>query len=995
VPFSSKRITKLHQLTAAIALALTTGWASQADAAGLGRLTVQSGLGQPLRAEVEVTALAKDEVASLSAKLAPVEAFKQAGLEYNAALNSLRFAVDKRPDGRAIVRITSTLPVNEPFVDLLVELNWASGKFVREYTFLLDPPELKVAREPIAGSSPVAPLISANESPVNSPAIAAPSGSAPTVSLPPLAPVGAATSAAPVTPRAAATPRNAPTPKAEAKPVEAKAVEAKTTESKPEKVAKAAVEGDLKVKRGDTLAGIASRAKPSGVSLEQAIVAIYKANPEAFFGNVNRMKAGATLSIPEQTVMAAVEPAEARSQIRVRSGDFQRAKTMIAAKPRKLTAAKAGQSASGSVTAKVDEAASAGAKSDQLKLSKSNPSISDKGSSATGSKSATERAEAKVASSAASKEAQSRVADLEKNVASLQKLLDLKNKQLSELQKQVDDSKVAGSKSAVGTVGKSDALPPVAAVTPAVPKADVKPKIPDVVKVDPPKMDLPKPELPKVEIPKVADLPKPDLPKADLPKADVKVETPKMETPAVTPTDVATPPAIPPVAKTPAPADTIPPVPGSLSSKTTPAAETSIIDDVLENPLALGGLGGVALLGGGYALYAMRKRKKEVGDDKYPDSIIAGDNFSANSLFGSTGGQIVDTTTNNSVFATAVNANTESASTEVDPVAEAEVYIAYGREAQAEEILREALKKQPERQSARLKLLEILAAKKDIASFSAVSKEMYDQTGGHNEEWPKVITLGLSIDPNNSLYTGASPDSGFGTSALPNDDNPPTFMSELSDPASPTELAAARPSFAPTEPMKGAKSEFAGLDFDLGNDSSTIGRAADRLTGSAAVATAAVAATAVTAKSAGSGLQNAIGGSFELPSLDLSAPLSPKPTESLGNPLSDLGDFKIDLPSLEKLDSRMDAPAIDLSSIGLDLQSSGSGSSTAVANNPAPVDLSHADNAKWQEMATKLDLASAYEEIGDKEGAKELLNEVIKDGDPGQQQKARSMLSKI
>jgi pilus assembly protein FimV len=109
--------------------------------------------------------------------------------------------------------------------------------------------------------------------------------------------------------------------------------------------------------------------------------------------------------------------------------------------------------------------------------------------------------------------------------------------------------------------------------------------------------------------------------------------------------------------------------------------------------------------------------------------------------------------------------------------------------------------------------------------------------------------------------------------------------------------------------------------------------------------------------------------------------------------LSDLGDFKIDLPSLEKLDTAMQTPAIDLSAIGLDLNSSHGG--TALASNHTTAELSTADNAKWQEMATKLDLASAYEEIGDKEGAKELLNEVIKDGDPGQQQKARLMLSKI
>jgi pilus assembly protein FimV len=825
----------------------------------------------------------------------------------------------------------------------------------------------------------------------------------PTVSLPPVAPAGS-TAAAPVAKAVgstaaeraaekaavAAAAKAERAEKAEAAKAEkiAKAEAAKTANAEKieaAKVTKPTVEGDLKVKRGDTLAGIASKAKPSGVSLEQAIVAIYKANPAAFFGNVNRLKAGATLSIPDQTVMAAVDQTQARSQVRVRSADFQRAKSMIASKPRVLTSAKASQSASGSVTAKVDEATNGVPKADQLKLSKSKPTEVAANGSATGSKSATERLEAKVATGAAAKEAQSRVGELEKNVASLQKLLDLKNKQLAELQKQVDDSKVGGPKSATGSIGKADALPPAVAIPPAVKvepkaevkvdskadaKADTKAKIPEVAKVDVPKMETPKLETPKVETPKL------ETPKVEIPK----VETPKVETPVVAAT-----PAVP--AVTPE-NQTIPPVPGGIPPKPVATAETSILDDVLENPLALGGLGGIALLGGGYALYAMRKRKKV---EKFEDSIIAGDGLTANSLFGSTGGQIVDTTTNNSVFATAVNANTETASTEVDPVAEAEVYIAYGREAQAEEILREALKKQPERQSARLKLLEILAGKKDVAAFSAVSKEMFDQTGGHNEEWPKVITLGLSIDPNNTLFTGASPDSGFGTSALPNDDNPPTFMSELSDPSTPTELAAAKPAFAPTEPMKSNKDEFAGLDFDLGNDSSTIGRAATRLgAGTAAVA----ASAAVVAKTSGSGLQNAIGGSFELPSLDLSVPIA-KPSDPKASSLADLGDFKIDLPSLEKLDSQMDAPAIDLSSIGLDLQSSSASSATAVVNTPASVDVGDVDNVKWQEMATKLDLASAYEEIGDKEGAKELLNEVIKDGDAGQQQKARSMLSKI
>jgi pilus assembly protein FimV len=965
VSFSFKRITKLHQLTASVALALSVGWVGQANAAGLGRLTVQSGLGQPLRAEVEVTALGKDESSSLTARLAPVEAFKQAGLEFNSALTTLRFAIDRRPDGRAIVRITSSQPVNEPFVDLLVELNWASGKFVREYTFLLDPPELKIAREPVPGNVPVAPIAASEPSRPLAAPIQSASPSAPTVALPPVAsPISRA-------------PTPQPLPQAEVTP-------------KPVAAAKPVASGDIAVKKGDTLAAIASRSKPAGVSLEQAIVAIYKANPEAFYGNVNRLKAGSTLSIPEQSVMAAIDQAQARSEIRVRSADFQRAKSMIAAKPRKLATSKAGQSASGSVTAQVDGAAPV-AKSDQLKLSKSDSGKAGAKGSATGSKAGiNDRVEAKVASGAATKEAQSRVSELEKNVASLQKLLDLKNKQLSELEKQVADNKTsAGQKATTGAITKPEIIAPVAK-GPDIKLPEV--KVPEVKK---PEIKVPEVKAPEVKLAEVK------APEVKLPE----VKVPEVKAPEVKASEIIPPVGTPaPMASTPASSANLPssntsvtpPVstPRPVISAPAPIAEASMLDEVLDNPLALGGLGGVALLGGGYALYAMRKRKKV---EKFEDSIIAGDGLNANSLFGSTGGQVVDTTTNNSVFATALNTNTEASSTEVDPVAEAEVYIAYGREAQAEEILKEALKKSPDRQNVRLKLLEILAARKDVASFGLVAKEMHAQTGGHNEEWPKVITLGLSIDPNNGLYSGANPESGFGLSSLPSDDNPPTFMSELSDPLDTTMPSNAKAAFAPTEPMKSGADEFEGLDFDLGQDKSTIGRAADRLggvtAGLGAAGVAGLAGAAALGKGASSGLEKAIGGSFELPSLDLGKVKANFASESTTNPLADLGDFKIDLPSLEKLDSGMQTPAIDLSAIGLDLDNARGG--TAVAPSLSAVDLSSTDNAKWQEMATKLDLASAYEEIGDKEGAKELLNEVIKDGDTGQQQKARLMLSKI
>ena len=152
-------------LGVAVALAVSGGLflPRYADAAGLGRLTVQSALGQPLQAEVEITSLTPEESASLSASLAPPEAFRQAGLEYNPALTGLNFRIDRRSDGRAVVRISSSRPINEPFVDLLVELNWASGKFAREYTFLLDPPGMQIGRaNSVDGGASTATPISTN-----------------------------------------------------------------------------------------------------------------------------------------------------------------------------------------------------------------------------------------------------------------------------------------------------------------------------------------------------------------------------------------------------------------------------------------------------------------------------------------------------------------------------------------------------------------------------------------------------------------------------------------------------------------------------------------------------------------------------------------------------------------------------------------------------------------------------------------------------------------
>jgi len=977
-PLGQRRTGSPTIIALAVAAALTGTAPDIADAAGLGRLTVQSALGQPLRAEVEVTSLSRDESASLMARLAAPEAFRAAGLEFNPALTGLRFVVDRSNNGAPVVRITSSQPINEPFVDLMVELNWASGKFVREYTFLLDPPELRMGRESVAGGpSQIVPATTAGSG-IAATAPAA-SGMAPASraqATPPPATPASAVSGTVRTPTAAATNAMSTTPTAASTPAAASSPPAAGTE--------------VTVRNGDTLAAIAARVKGPDVSVEQAIIALYRANPQAFFGSVHQMLAGAKLTVPDHSAMLAVDAGEARKEIRAQVAVFNAYRERLAATARRVEPARAGQSATGSITAAPPESTASAGAGDQLKLSRPEGGAATAQGSATGRSGTATAVETQVARDSVLREQQDRIDALEKNVADLQQLVELKNRQLAEMQQQAEAARAAGT-TASGTVAGVGAVPATTAAS-AMPAASSE--------------GVPSP----AATPSSAGA---------TPAAGSSEPSPGSEAAPATATSDAG------EASPPAAAPTPPPV-----SAPAPVAEPGFFDQLNENPLVLPGAAAIILGLGAFGLYLARRRKK---DDKFEDSLIAADAFTANSLFGSTGGQSVDT--NNSLFASNVrDSGVDVHSTEVDPIAEAEVYIAYGREAQAEEILKEALKKQPERQAIRLKLLEIHAGRKDPVAFAALAQAMYDMTGGQNEEWPKVVTLGLSIDPANPLYTGQG--DGGEASATPVEGGHSTggalgltaaagaAAAVLGDGEPEGEQAAPRAAagatFAETVPMDGGGSsadaaEVPALDFNLDLDT-TIHRAVDRRDNGSADNQAAVPLD--------SDLSRAIDGRFELPSLEVQThapaasevPADPPAGESAAGAsgeFADLGDFKIDLPSLEGLDTltlptleERQAPdepaAIDFGDVDFDSPHANdgvsgheySGGDLGLATATAGV-ASAVDSSRWQEMATKLDLASAYEEIGDKEGARELLEEVLRDGDLTQQQKARGMLAKI
>lgn len=845
---SVTRVPGVKRLVAMLAIAGALG-AANSWAAGLGRLTVQSALGQQLRAEVEVNSLDAERSGSLVAKLAPEQAFRDAGLTYNPLLRALRFTVQSRPDGTAVVLISSVRPIYEPFLEMLVELTWSGGRFVRGYTFLLDPPELRsVARESVDGRE------------LSSPPLVAPEAAA--------KPAASAASGQPAPPAMPAAVDRA-----------AAAEQAVAAKGSPG-------EGPIEVKRGDTLSAIAERIRPPDVSLDQTLIALYQANPSAFFGSIHQLRAGAVLQVPDQSAIAAIAPADARRQVQIQSRSFQEYRTRLAERARMIETDRSGQAATGALNSRVQDKADSTQSADQLRLSKSDAATAGTGTGAAGrATSKMAAAEQKIAREAAQREADSRVAELEKNVANLQQLLALKNRQLSELQGKAQPS-AADAKTTVGTIASApEAKKPG---EPAAPAA----------------------------APAAAAAPKPAL---------------------VTPA----------------------------------AAEPSFLDDLTDNPLMLPGIGAILVLAAGYGWYAMRRRRR---DEQYDDGVVDTEGFATNSLFGAKGGQNVDT--GEAAFEQDTReSGVQVHPTEVDPVAEAEVYVAYGREAQAEEILVEALRRQPERQAIRAKLLEIYAGREDLEAFNAVASDMHAMTGGDNEEWTQVAALGRRLDPANSLYSDlADGDVLAGEPA----ERGGLYPSD--SPQAPTDTLT-RPDQEP--PADKAVMDF---EFDLQipeADSPPVERA-----------------PAASSASGRSALEQGVEGRFELPNLDL------EPSSARGQPQRDqnvaiegFDELKIEMPALDvkagaelkpAAESGTSAPEFDFSSISLELE-------PRSAQPPPSAGDAHwsADEESPEELATKLELAVAYDEIGDKDGARELLQQVLRAGDASQKARAQELLGKL
>ena len=369
--------------------------------------------------------------------MAPLAAFRAANLDFNPALTSLRFTLDKRPDGSYVVRITSAQPVNEPYLDMMVELTWATGRVIREYTVLLDPPSLRA------------------EAPVVPPVAAAPTPSAPLATFPPGTRPSAAPSE-PTAPSAASTPPAAP-----------------ATSTRPAATPRATSpsEGSYVVKSGDTLGAIAGRNKPASVSLDQMLVALLRANPDAFVAkNMNRLKAGATLTIPSESEAAALEQRDARREVVAQSADFAQYKSRLAQAAGSapvVAAAPPAAAGSGRVTTRVqDKAAPAAPKGDQLKIARAEQKSAAASAAAA-------KADEEAAKARAIREEQDRAAQLKRTNDAIQKALQVQSKAGAAAQKQAE-------KGSPATTAAAPVTPPPVAVAPPAPMPGPTPTPPAV-----------------------------------------------------------------------------------------------------------------------------------------------------------------------------------------------------------------------------------------------------------------------------------------------------------------------------------------------------------------------------------------------------------------------------------------------------------------------------------------------------------------------------------
>ncbi len=582
-------------------------------ALGLGEIHLNSALNEPLSAEIDLVAAAPDELTALRATLAGREVFTRYGIDRPPFLNSLTFKVGKGKSGREVLQVRSLDAIPEPFVTFLVEVNWARGHLMREYTVLLDPP-----------------IYTPGEAANNAAPVVMPSGK-------PAATKDAATIAPPVD--------------TAVKPLSSSA-------------------SSYRVAGGDSLSKIArSLQSGSAAKIDQTMVALYRANPDAFGGSMNILHKGSVLRVPGATEIAALSQSEAVSEV---NREIHR-------------------STSGTPGA---------AKGHHLRLV--TPSTGDG---------------AGVGNNVEAQALKDRVKILESQLAESHRLIDVRNAELSALQRKLG---VPITPPVTAPVTPPVVAPPVKTPEVVKPSAVIKPEVPQVP------VDTAKPQFPVPE-----PVPAPAVPKIKVkPVVAVPVET------------------------------------------------GSWIDWVAANwwwPLAA-----IAALLAGLGFASFKKRRAEgfgdlpnfvetdVADLRNTTSRVTAGRKGDDSFLVEESGEhkLPDAAPQGSVSDDTMSSESAVNLDQGDPLAEADFHMAYGLYDQASDLVRIALEREPDRRDLRLKLLEIyfVWGNKDLFLQTAKTLEASREHAPAGE-WDKIVIMGKQICPDEAIFKN-SVGGGRGAGAL-------------------------------------------------------------------------------------------------------------------------------------------------------------------------------------------------------------------------------------
>ncbi|MGE0030019.1 MAG: FimV/HubP family polar landmark protein [Steroidobacteraceae bacterium] len=868
---------------------------------GLGEIRLNSALNEPLSAEIDLVAATPDEVGALQAQLASAEVFQRYGLDRPAYLNSIEFRVGRGQDGRSVLLVRSSEAISEPFVSFLVDVNWSRGRLLREYTVLLDPPVMAAAGE---GPAPAA--------------IAAPT------SMPAPAP-------------------SAQPPVAETAP---------------------ATDGSTyTVQRGDTLYQIAgSHAGGDPQAAQRLMIGIFRANPEAFNGNINEMHAGAILRVPGSADIADIGAADAASEVR-----------------RQTTAWRA---------------AGGGADAGRLRLVTPQEGAADAGTAET----------------ASSGNVRSQIESLERDIAEQRRLLELRNQELAKLQQDLARTRAAESAAVEKAAAEKAAADKAAADEAAAAQAA-----------------------------------------ADQAAAD-QAATPPADEAAVAPEDDTPRAEAPPEAAEPAPGAKAKPAPAADEKSILERLTDNWMFLLGALGLLLAGLFGysamrrrreadvdVALKGFELPATApvpsetMRLRALATGDEtaelERPATLEESDNFlveerpvarpKAEAPRPSVGHEET------------ISAEAALDLDQADPLAEADFHMAYGLYDQAVDLVRMALQHSPDRNDLKLKLAEIHFVAGDTPQFLSVARDLR-KTLGPGGDWDRIVIMGRQLAPDEPMFAGGVRDAGVDLS-LEGGDNL-VDIDLLSAPEGDEGLDLDLGKVAAISDSTDATGENTAIEFNLddvplsptttqkivnregpgtvemptlelpSSETPTVETPTLRLRGGQK---AAGPATDVTAEMAIDDLGLDVGDLSGLPDADdataIAAGNGDEATQIArredSTQVMTLEDEATALMPASGTSTTSMLPKLDPADVDFDLGGATDADDSPTAQNRMVTEqlpqLSDLEPVTMSEVGTKLDLARAYMDMGDPDGARNILQEVLAEGSASQKQEARRLIDSL